>query len=186
MKLFSALAAAAIAVTGALAPAAEAHHLGYRHEYNAANWVHLADTIEEHGVQIWLDAKYCDENDGLLGMAIKGTDNSMHMLICRDNHNDNYNEMADTFRHEVVHLIQYCKGERMGATPQRCIPSKVKKASALHVTTCTCPWVPTTRRSGSTKRKPGSWPSCWTNERSPASSPTSAPIVAVPAPDVTD
>lgn len=127
MKLFSALAAAAIAVTGALAPAAEAHHLGYRHEYNAASWTHLAETIEDHGVQIWLDAKYCEEN-GLLGMAIKGQDGSMHMLICRDNHNDNYNEMADTFRHEVVHLIQYCKGERNGATIATLYPDQAEES----------------------------------------------------------
>ena len=123
MKVFSALAALALTAATSFVAPASANQPRYRVQYTPEGWSLLRRTLENHDVQYWIDSKHCNEEGSkILGMAVREKSKKMHMLICRDNHHGNYNEMADTFRHEVVHLIQFCKGERYGATTATLYP----------------------------------------------------------------
>lgn len=76
--------------------------------------VRLLETAKATGVKVVIDPgeKYCPPK--LFGFA---ADNG-YLVVCYDNHTqidgklglskDEANELADTIRHELVHIVQYC------------------------------------------------------------------------------
>ena len=61
------------------------------------------------GGSLHLDHELCES--GILGAAGRGT---KEVVLCVRNHQGNIGELHDTIRHEVVHVAQGCKAERLG------------------------------------------------------------------------
>ena len=58
-----------------------------------------------------------------------GQANSRHqVLFCIKAHGDNADALADTVRHELVHIAQFCKGRNVGATSALLYPDLQEKA----------------------------------------------------------
>lgn len=114
MTLFFRLATTALTGLCALGMvgAAQAHHV-QQQPYVASETRSLLQTARGLGVQVFTDKEApgaCKE--GLFGAAnIKS-----QLLICANNHGGNVQELADTVRHELVHIAQYCKAARTGAS----------------------------------------------------------------------
>lgn len=67
----------------------------------------LLRAASDVGVQFHLnDPTQCTA--GVMGMASL----EKQVLICLDNHSD-YAELADTIRHELLHVVQACLGDRL-------------------------------------------------------------------------
>lgn len=67
----------------------------------------LINTASSVGVQFHVnDPTHC--TPGMMGMA----NLEKHVLICLDNHSDRA-ELADTIRHELLHVVQVCLGDRL-------------------------------------------------------------------------
>ena len=102
--------AAHTALTGlaifGFASAAFAHHVEQQPFVETESTL-LLDAVRRTGHQVYGKADICEE--GLLGVATS----DKRLLICVDNHKGDMDEMADTIRHEALHLVQYCNN---GAT----------------------------------------------------------------------
>ena len=126
MTFFTRLATTALTGFCALGMvgAAQAHHVTQQ-PYVEAETAHLLRTARAVGVRVFTDAntpKPC--RSGAYGYA-----NTKHqLLICVKNHAGDMNEMADTIRHELVHIAQYCKGRKAGATSALLYPELRDKA----------------------------------------------------------
>jgi len=107
--------AATTALTGlaifGFASAAFAHHVEQQ-PFVASESRLLLDAVRRTGHQILVNDKTCEEKAGLFGAAT----NRKQLLICVDNHKGDADELADTIRHEALHLVQMCKGRSGGAT----------------------------------------------------------------------
>ena len=104
--------------------AAKAHHV-QRQPYAASETRQLLDTARSVGVEVFTDKeapKACKE--GLYGAA----NNKYQLLICVGNHGEDSAELADTIRHELVHIAQFCKGRKVGATSALLYPELRDKA----------------------------------------------------------
>ena len=114
MTLFNKIAASALAAVTAFGAASAAYAKPALQPYSQDGSRRLLDTIKADGVQVFVDDEFCfrKENRGLLGVATSDE----RMLLCVKNHGGDQDELADTLRHEVVHLAQYCKGRLVGAT----------------------------------------------------------------------
>ena len=126
MTIFTRLATTALTGFCALGMvgAAQAHHV-QQQPFVASETRLLLDTARGLGVEVFTDKelpKACKK--GLFGMA----NNKHQLLICVANHRGNGREMADTVRHELVHIAQYCKGRKMGATSALLYPELRDKA----------------------------------------------------------
>lgn len=128
MTLSTKLAAAVVGAVVALAAtkASHAHHVP-RQPLDEAASVALLRTAESHGVAIFLDtgdesaARICKEEE------IFGAANRLgQLLLCVERHNGDGVELADTIRHELVHIAQYCKARRVGATSATLFPSSTE------------------------------------------------------------
>lgn len=112
MNLFSRIAAATLAAIAVAGPASAKPE---PQAYNARTTKALVSLVERNGVRVFIDDPYCskDDNEGrLMGAATSNRE----LLLCVENHGGDYPELADTVRHEIVHLAQYCKGRTVGAT----------------------------------------------------------------------
>ena len=106
---------AAIVTFGAAAPG-YAHHSpeDTRQEWNDAQFEQLWASARAVGIQIFTEfsdrgaAEACRER-GLLGMMTS----EGQLLLCVGNHGGDQRELADTFRHELVHGAQFCNGGEM-------------------------------------------------------------------------
>ena len=76
------------------------------------------EAVLKTGHQIFLESDRCSE--GAFGFA----NSSKQLLVCVDNHKDNHAELADTFRHETLHLAQFCKGRKVGASAMMLFPKE--------------------------------------------------------------
>ena len=103
------IATAAIAVFG-FASTASAHHVPNQPFVQAESEL-LLEAVVETGHRVAVDAPIC-QKPGLLGAATS----RRALIICEQAHGGNLVELADTIRHEAIHLIQYCKGRNGGAT----------------------------------------------------------------------
>ena len=114
MTIFNKIAASALAVVTAFGAASAAYAKPALQPFNQDGSRYLLDTLKADGVQVFVDDEFCfrKENKGLLGVATSDE----RLLLCVKNHQGDNAELADTLRHEVVHLAQYCKGRLVGAT----------------------------------------------------------------------
>ena len=114
--------AATTALTGlaifGFASAAFAHHVDQQ-PFVPHESALLLDAVERTGHQIYSGGEICTKHgNGILGVATTGR----QLVICVANHRGNNTEMADTLRHEAIHLVQFCKGRRHGATSALLVP----------------------------------------------------------------
>ena len=126
MTFFTRLATTALTGLCALGmvSAAKAHHV-QQQPFVASETRQLLDTARSLGVEVFTDKELPEAcKEGLFGMA----NNKHQLLICVANHRGNGREMADTVRHELIHIAQYCKGRRVGATSALLYPELVDKA----------------------------------------------------------
>ena len=114
MTIFNKIAATALAVVTAFGAASAAYAKPALQPFNQDSSRALLDTLKADGVKVFVDDEFCfrEDNAGLLGVATSDE----RLLLCVRNHQGDHDELADTLRHEVVHLAQYCKGRRVGAT----------------------------------------------------------------------
>ena len=66
-----------------------------------------ADLLEHHvklGGRVYIDSAACDDK------RVMGMKQGVSIHICQANHEGNVDEMRDTIRHEVWHMVQACKG----------------------------------------------------------------------------
>lgn len=126
MTFFTRIATTALAATCLLGQvgAASAHHV-QQQPYVASETRSLLQTARSMGVQVFTEKEAPGAcKDGLFGAA-----NTQHqLLICVANHNGDANELADTIRHELVHIAQFCKGRNVGATSALLYPDLRDKA----------------------------------------------------------
>ena len=66
------------------------------------NEVDLLEHVKSLGGRVYVDSAYCKENR-VYGMQRGGV-----IHICKENHNGNDEELKDTIRHEVWHIVQMC------------------------------------------------------------------------------
>jgi len=102
------IATAAVAVLG-FASAANAHHWAQQPFVEAESQLVL-NAVRATGHNVLLNQGPCQEKDGLMGFA---TMNGF-LVICAENHKGDMDELADTIRHEALHLAQFCKARRTG------------------------------------------------------------------------
>lgn len=121
MSIFTRIAATALTGFAALgfASASFAHHLEQQ-PYVEFESALVLRALQETGHRIYADDPICDEKKGLMGVA----NSRKGLLICVDNHRGNDDEMADTLRHEAIHLVQYCNARNNGATHSVLFPSE--------------------------------------------------------------
>ena len=123
-KLAAAVVGAAVALVAARA--SHAHHIP-RQEVDQAASVALLKTAQGLGVTVFLDtndkaaAKICKEEE-FFGAA----NNQNQLLLCIERHDGDWVELADTIRHELVHIAQYCKARKVGATSATLFPSSTE------------------------------------------------------------
>ncbi len=119
MTLFRTIAATALAGLAALgsASAASAHHL-QQQSFNEGELQLVFNALAETGHRVFYDQEPCGTEKGLMGAA----NGQKQLLVCAENHKGDLNELADTVRHEALHLVQFCKGRSNGATSALIVP----------------------------------------------------------------
>lgn len=74
-----------------------------------AESVSLLRTAQGLGIKVVIDPAECKENAKLMGyMTNKG-----RLVLCATNHGNDLAEFADTIRHELIHAVQFCIGNRV-------------------------------------------------------------------------
>lgn len=111
MTFLTRLSASALLVAAAfgLAAPAGAHQIKQQ-PFVESRTSALLRTVQSLGIRVAVDAPDCQKDKALMGAA----SNEGTLLICVGNHGGDTNEMADTVRHETLHLAQYCKGRSIG------------------------------------------------------------------------
>jgi len=124
--------AATTALTGlaifGFASAAFAHHTP-KQPFVESESVALLRVVQATGHKVFLDVGPCKEKKGLYGFAsTRGA-----LVICTEAHGNNKAELADTVRHEALHLAQFCKGRKHGATSALLAPGLIQESRELAV-----------------------------------------------------
>lgn len=139
MKFFSRLAASALtglALLGLTASSVKGHHVPKQHTFDKHYSAELLGFVASTGHAVYMGAEVCDKNPGLMGFA----DPRGALVICGANHKGDYEELADTIRHETIHLAQFCKGRKYGASSALLFPNN--KLYFLGVATRHLHWNP--------------------------------------------
>jgi hypothetical protein len=114
--------AATTAVT--LAAPAQAHEL--RTDSTEQSVKALMNTAQGLGIRFQVNTQECRDTEGLMGYM-----EAPHMVttLCVDNHRaygaQAFNALADTVRHELVHVAQFCKATH---STNILFPGEVRKA----------------------------------------------------------
>ena len=115
MTLSTRLASIALLATVAFGSAAPAmaHHVDQPH-FNEAATLGLLQVVRSVGVQVVVDdPTVCRK--GLMGQAMMSADGQRQaLLICAKNHGSDLDELADTVRHESIHVAQHCRARNLG------------------------------------------------------------------------
>lgn len=138
MTLFNRLATSALLATvafGSVAPAM-AHHVPQQ-PFVEQESVDLLREVQRAGVHVVTGGKRCKK--GLMGMAMMSGDRQrQYLLICPSAHGDNMAELADTIRHEALHVAQHCRARRLRTNVKPLFPAKSQESiriarNALHM-----------------------------------------------------
>jgi len=118
MNIFSRIITGALLASTALASPALAIHPHIERQNPSKEAVdRLIRRSESVGVAFFNEnsgpgaAEAC--SDGAFGM----TNTSRQVLLCLEKHGDNWIELTDTIRHELVHIAQGCKGDGKRLVP---------------------------------------------------------------------
>ena len=114
MNFLSRITAALLATTALTAPMAVGARPALQ-EFDRGSTEALVAFVVDKGVEVFIDDPYCSEGENE-GRLMGAASSEGQLLICAENHNGDMAELADTVRHEIVHLAQYCKGKTVGAT----------------------------------------------------------------------
>lgn len=111
---------AALALTGSviLGSASSAVAAPIHQPWNTARVDHLLETVQKAGYTVYRGGGPCDTAPAY-GFVAR---DEKVFLICVDNHRGNLPLAADTVRHEAVHVAQFCKADRGGATHALLMP----------------------------------------------------------------
>lgn len=104
----TALTAIAAAGFAATSIASQAQALE-RQSFVEAESVSLLRTAQRLGIKVFVDPAECKKNPKLMGYMT----NSGRLVLCATNHGDDLAEFADTIRHELIHAVQFCIGNRV-------------------------------------------------------------------------
>jgi len=107
MSFFSRVATTALTGLAAFgfASAAFAHHVPEQ-PWVESEIERLINAAHLVGIDTYSGVGPCEEVDGMMGaMYEKG-----YLLICPEAHEGDTAELANTFRHELIHAVQYCVG----------------------------------------------------------------------------
>ena len=113
IKQLAALALTGFTLLGSASSAAPIHQ-----PWNNAQVDHLLETVEDVGYTVYRGGGPCDTAPAY-GLVAHG---EKVFLICAANHRGNLPLLADTVRHEAVHVAQFCKADRGGATHALLMP----------------------------------------------------------------
>lgn len=69
----------------------------------------LLRTAQGLGIRVVVDPAECKENTKVMGYMT----NRGKLVLCAMNHGDDLVEFADTIRHELIHAVQFCIGNRV-------------------------------------------------------------------------
>jgi len=127
MSFFTKAATTALAgcVIFGFASAASAHHMRQQ-PFVKANVNALLRVVKATGHRIYSGGELCEKRK-LMGAAFR----DKQLLVCVDNHKGDLDELADTVRHEVIHLAQMCKARRVGATSAVLVPNVIEESVAF-------------------------------------------------------
>lgn len=116
IKRLAALALAGSVILGAGASSAVAG--ATPQPWNSASNDRLLQAVEDAGYTIYNGGGPCDTAPayGLVAPSQNA------FIICVENHQGNLQVLADTVRHEAVHVAQFCKARRVGATNALLMP----------------------------------------------------------------
>ena len=124
--------AATTALTGCVifgfASAAFAHHVPQQ-PFVESESVALLNVVKATGHKVFIDVGPCLKEKGLFGFAsTRGA-----LVICTEAHGENKAELADTIRHEALHLAQFCKGRKSGATAALLAPDIIDESRRIAI-----------------------------------------------------
>jgi len=124
IKQLAALALAGSVILGSASSAvAEVKH----QPMNVEGTDRILKTVQAVGYNVFSGGGPCDTAPayGVVAPDMKA------FLICVDNHGNRTDLLADTVRHEAVHVAQYCKAKRVGATNALLMPEQNDTFTAL-------------------------------------------------------
>lgn len=131
MTLFNRIATSALLTTvafGSVAPAM-AHHVPQQ-PFVERESADLLREVQRAGVRVVSGGRRCKK--GLMGMAIMSGDRQrQYLVICARNHGNDMAELADTIRHEALHVAQHCRARRLGIDPQPLFPQHADEFIAI-------------------------------------------------------
>ena len=105
MKLISSIATATATALLSLFAVGTAQAAPQRQPWVASETRYLSTIAKELGVKLYRDVpSVCDKK--AYGMATS----EYQLVVCLENHGNNLIELADTVRHEMIHIAQYCRG----------------------------------------------------------------------------
>lgn len=120
MTLFTRIAATALTGLAILGSASPALARPQQQSWNLQESTDLLSTVRNTGHLVGIDAGLCEEESGPYGYATsQGT-----LTICATRHGNDLNELADTIRHETIHLAQFCHGKNNGASIGLLLPER--------------------------------------------------------------
>ena len=120
MTLFTRIAATALAGLAILGSASPALAGPQQQPWNLQESTDLLNTVRSTGHFVGIDVARCKEESGPYGYA---TSRGI-LVICATRHGDDLNELADTIRHETIHLAQFCKGRKGGVSIALLFPDR--------------------------------------------------------------
>ena len=110
MTLFTRIAATALTGLAILGSASPVLAGPQQQPWNLQESRDLLNTVRGTGHYVGIDVARCEEKSAPYGYATsRGT-----LVICATKHDGDLNELADTIRHEAIHLAQFCKGSKEG------------------------------------------------------------------------
>lgn len=128
MSFFSRAATSALTGFAILGFASSAFAGPVRHQpYVESESISVIRAVQQVGGLVGHDAGLCLEESNIMGYASPDG----IMVICIDNHDGDQDELADTIRHEAVHIAQFCKGQRHGATSAVLKPDLIEESISI-------------------------------------------------------
>ena len=76
----------------------------------------LLQTARGLGVQFFTENSNAESAKACKSGAYGYATSKFQLLLCVKNHKGDTVELADTIRHELIHIAQYCKAARTGAS----------------------------------------------------------------------
>lgn len=120
MTFFTRIAATALTGLAILGSASPVLSRPQQQPWNLDESTSLLNTVRSTGHFVGIDVAGCKEESAPYGYATaRGV-----LVICVTRHAGDLNELADTIRHETLHLAQFCHGKNNGASIGLLLPER--------------------------------------------------------------